>query len=135
MHHRNIAYLIADSVHARFVVWDRDAGDYRTVVKVHDGPAPPPRHQAGPGPDDRGALRAKIRSAFAEVLAQQVRHFAAERSVEGFVLAAPARLLTPLKAALKDGPPILGAVAKDLTKQADHELREWLLKAEEHALA
>ena len=34
MHHRNIAYLIADSSRARIVLWSRDAGAYRTAVQL-----------------------------------------------------------------------------------------------------
>jgi protein required for attachment to host cells len=140
MHHRNIAYLIADGAHGRILVWDRDGENYRTCVEIADGPAPVARHHPGTvsesfshqrhGFDDKEEARKKTRSAFAHVLAEHVRQFAAEHPVEGFVLAAPARVLTPLKGQLKEGPAILGLIGKDLTKHGDHELREALTQAE-----
>ncbi len=146
MHHRNIAYLIADTAGGRIVEWDRDVGGYKTRHAIHDGPDPSlPRHAPGPGfekgaeprrgMDDHDSVRKRVRAAFAVVLAEHVRRFASDHPVEGFILAAPARLLGPLMAELKDGPPILGTLAKDLAGVADHDLGEWLVKAELQAPA
>jgi hypothetical protein len=144
MHHRNIAYLIADSVGGRIVVWDRSADAYRTVQTIHDGPdpaqsrrTPSPERERGSEPrrglDDHDAIRKKVRAAFAAVLAEHVRQFAAAHALEGFIIAAPSRMLGPLLADLKNGPPILGSLAKDLTGIADHDLGHWLIKAELHS--
>lgn len=141
MHHRNIAYLIADGAGGRIVVWDRDAGAYHTRCFIHDGPDPSllghhpsPGFESGAHPRrglaDRDAVRKKVRAAVAVVLAEHVRHFMADNPVEGFILAAPVRLLNSLRAELRDGPPILGALAKNLTGVADHDLGQWLVKAE-----
>ena len=146
MHHRNIAYLIADSAGGRIVVWDRDMGAYHTLQTIHDGPDPALSHRppspgfekgAEPrrGMDDHDSVRKKVRAAFAAVLAEHVRQFASAHPVEGFILAAPTRLLGPLMAELKSGPTILGSLAKDLTGTADHDLGEWLIKAELHTPA
>jgi protein required for attachment to host cells len=85
--------------------------------------------------DDHDSVRKKVRAAFAVVLAEHVRRFASDHPVEGFIVAAPARLLGPLKAELKDGPPVLGTLAKDIAGVADHDLGEWLVKAELQAPA
>ena len=146
MHHRNIAYLIADSASGRIVVWDRDMGAYHTVQTIHDGVdleqaphSPSPGFERGSEPrrgmDDHDSVRKKVRAAFALVLAEHVRAFAVDHVFEGFILAAPPRLLSPLAAALKNGPPVLGSLAKDLTGIADHDLGEWLIKAELHTPA
>lgn len=143
MHHRNIAYLIADSAGARIVVWDRSMDAYHTLQTIHDGPDPSQfRHSPSPGlersseprrgMDDHDAVRKKVRAAFAVVLAEHVRQFAAAHPVEGFIITAPSRMLGPLLANLKNGPPILGSLAKDLTGIADHDLGQWLIKAELH---
>ena len=133
MHHRNIAYLIADSAHGRILLWDRDAEGYKTAAEIHDGVATPSSRRAN-GADTPDVVRKRVRAAFAQVLAEHVRQFAATHPVEGFILSAPARLLGPLKAELAQGPPILGAVAKDLTKHDDHDLHSVLVLAESHAL-
>ena len=133
MHHRNIAYLIADSSRARIVLWSRDAGSYRTAVQIDDGLAPAARAHQPHGLDFREESRKKVRGAFAEVLAEHLRDFAARHPVEGVVLIAPARVLTPLKVELQGGPPILGTLAKDLTKHPDEALHEQLTQVEIHA--
>ena len=51
---------------------------------------------------------------------------AQREQLAGIVLAAPARLLGPLKARLDRRVPVLGAIRKDLTKAPDHELGAWL---------
>ena len=144
MRHRNIAYLIADSGHGRILTWDRNAQVYRTRVKIDDGVASAPR-QNPVAPieratierreaDDKNQARQKIRAAFAKVLAQHVRHYAAQHAVEGVILAAPSRLLDPLRDELEAGPPILGVLAKDLTKRGDDDLHAALVDAELHAV-
>jgi hypothetical protein len=112
MHHRNIAYVIADGAHGRFVMWDAEENGYRTYMEV-----------AGEAALD----------AYVPILATHVRRFAAGHRVEGVVLIAPARVLTPLKEELLDGPRVLGEVAKDLVKTPDHKLHDWLMAAERQA--
>ena len=134
MRHRNIAFVVTDSNKARIVMWDPGANGYRAMHAVHDGPGSvaegAPRHTGGR--QDREVIRNRVRVEFVRVLTEHVRWFAAQYGVEGVVLAAPARVLSPLKVALKVGPPILGLVAKDLTRYNEHELRTWLIAAEQN---
>jgi protein required for attachment to host cells len=114
VHHRNIAYLIADGAHGRLVMWDREENDYRTYMEV-----------AGEADLDT----------YARILATHLSRFAAGHRVEGVILAAPARVLGPLKAELEGGPKVLGELAKDLAGTPDHKLRDWLTAAELQAPA
>jgi hypothetical protein len=147
MQRQRIGYVIADSSHARIVMWDSAVRGYHTRLTLQDGAAPRAARvrrasrgtvyeSASPqrrGLGDRAAVRERIRQAFAEVLVQQIHAFVAETPVEGLVLAAPVRFLTPLKEGLADAPPVVVSVAKNLVKTPDHELADWLTPLELNA--
>jgi len=135
MHHGNIAFLIADGGHGRIVTWDPDTNAYRTRVQIVDGISPPPRYRPRAAArvhfhDRRETLRRQVRGPFVHVLALHLRLFAREHKTEGVIIAAPARLIGPLRAELKTGPRLLAVLAKDLTKHDDEHLHKALLDTE-----
>ncbi len=66
------------------------------------------------------------KEAFMARVARRVVEVARRSGMEGVVLAAPRRLVAPLRARLGQDVAVARVVSKDLTKVPDHELGAWL---------
>jgi protein required for attachment to host cells len=136
-----LLYLITDGGRARLVRRSPSTGQFVTVEEI-DGAerlrtlrqelrsSPPARSFSSASPQ-RSAVGKEdyvrpAKEAFAGEVADRAVAVAQREQLAGIVLAAPARLLGPLKARLDRRVPVLGAIRKDLTKAPDHELGAWL---------
>ncbi len=104
-----LLFVLTDGGHARLVERSPETGHFVTLEEIgnHDTN---PRH-------DKTVFVAQVAKRANEVVRQQM--------LEGVVLAAPQRLIGPLRDAFMQGPAVVEAVAKDLTKVADHDLGAW----------
>jgi protein required for attachment to host cells len=137
----NLLVVLTDGGRARLVARSPDDGRYHTLEELDDGAAlktlreelratPPTRthssaspRRSAVGPEDH------VRSA-KEAFMGEVAHRAIEvgrtRQADGVIVAAPARLVGPLREQLEGRLTIAGVIAKDLTKTPDSELSSWL---------
>lgn len=136
-----LLYLLTDGGRARLVRRSPGNGQYVTVDTI-DGEARlrTLREELLASPPDRTFSRGSPRSstvggadfyrpakeAFMAEVADRAIDFARREQLEGVFLAAPARLIGPLKARLDEQVSVAGAIRKDLTKAPDHELGAWL---------
>jgi protein required for attachment to host cells len=138
----SLLYLLTDGGHARLVRRAEATGHYVTVEEI-DGaerlaklreelraslPARTfskgsPRRRSAIGPEDY--IR-PAKEAFAAEVADHAVEVARREQLAGIFVAAPARLLGPLKVRLDQQVPVTGALRKDLTKAPDQELGAWL---------
>lgn len=135
-------YVLTDGGRARLV--ERNAaGDFATVVELDHRAelrtlrrelrtSPPPRSFEGQG-GSRHAVGLEGRQyldqskmAFMDEVAEAAARRANEARAKGVVIAAPARLLEPLRERIQGQVSIVGSVSKDLVKTPDHELGRWL---------
>lgn len=104
-----LLFVLTDGGRARLVERSAETGHFVTEEEIgnHDTD---PRH-------DKLAFVAQVARRAAEVVRG--------KGLEGVVLAAPQRLIGPLRNAFNHGPAVVEAMAKDLTKVADHDLSAW----------
>ena len=104
-----LLFVLTDGVRARLVERSPEHGHFVTEEEVHNHDTNP-RH-------DKTAFVAQVARRASEV----VRH----KKLEGVVLAAPQRLIGPLREQFRHGPQVVEAMAKDLSQIADHDLTQW----------
>lgn len=130
-------FVIADGSRARWVRRSETADDFVTLKELHAVPSGH-GHPQGATQDSQTGRPSNIEPRQDPVRVERV-HFAAEvaeainadtvkHGLDRLVIVAPA----PIEAAIKQhlsGPAsakLAGALAKDLTKTPDHELKDWL---------
>ena len=134
-------FLLTDGARARFVERSSQTGDFATVSEVDRrdrlevlrtelrASAPgrsvqsgtPERHSVG----REGAFR-QAKQAFVEEMADRAAEVCREREFQAVFIAAPARLIGPLRRRLATQAAVAGALQKDLTKTPDAALGRWL---------
>lgn len=136
-----VLYVLADGGRARLVERVTETGAFRTVREL-DGTArlaelrravrstPGVRSvQSGTGVGHTTGIEDPYRAAkadFAGEVAQAAAAHARKAGIDGLVLVGPARVLATLRLAAGPGLPVLGSLAKDLTKVPDPDLPAWL---------
>lgn len=136
-----LLFLITDGGRARLVARSPENGHFLTLEEIDGAPAlktlrqelrasPPPRaisstspHRSAVGPEDY--LR-PAKEAFIAKVAERAADVCNSRQMAGIVVAAPARLMGPLKAQLDGRAAVVGAIRKDLTKTPNKALGTWL---------
>jgi len=137
----NTLYLLTDGGRARFVERSRETRDFVTISEI-DGrgrldtlraelrsSAPgrslqsgtPARHAIG----REGAFR-QAKEAFVEEMADRAAELCRKGQFQAVFIAAPGRLIAPLRRRLESQAQIAGVVEKDLTKSPDAALGQWL---------
>lgn len=140
----HMLYLLTDGGHARFVRRSPETASYVTVEEI-DGAeqlrtlrkrlrANPPARAFSKGSSRRSAVNEvdfyrPAKEAFVASVAERAIDYARREHMDAVFLAAPARLIEPLKARIAEQIPTAGAIRKDLTKTPDHELGAWLDKS------
>jgi hypothetical protein len=135
-------YVLTDGGRARFVRRSPETASYVTVEEIDGGEqlrtlrnelrsSPPARTFPSKGSPRRSAVGEldfyrQAKEAFVASVAERAIDYARREQMDGVFLAAPARLIEPLKARLDKQIPVAGAIRKDLTKAPDHELGAWL---------
>ena len=137
----HLLYLLTDGGRARLVRRSSESGNYVTVDEIDGGDrlrllrkelrASPPARAFSKGSPRRSAVGEEdfyrpAKEAFMAEVADRAIDFARKEQMDGVFLAAPARLIGPLKARLDEQIPVTGTIRKDLTKAPDHELGAWL---------
>jgi len=141
-HHAKSLYVLADGARARFVerreeprsfvtIEEIDSRDQLRALRQELRASPPSRvMQSGSagrrhtvGPDD-AVQRAK--TDFIATVAGRATELYRARGCSEMVVAAPDRLLAPLRERLEDGGARTLAINRDLTKTPDGDLGEWL---------
>jgi hypothetical protein len=125
----HLLVLVANSVNARILRRDPGSGEWRTCLRIENGPVRGEAHSA-PGADRRRAERIRH---FVTVLAAHLRELLREHPGQGLVLAAPSRMLAPLLAELGATGAVRATTARDLVKFHDHEVVERLAAELHHA--
>jgi hypothetical protein len=120
MHSRNILVLVANGGRARLLRRDHDTGALKTCLAITDGPSAHAINPRGSTEDER--LRRHRVAAFIAVIAAHLREALTAQPFEGLMVAAPARMLPDLTAAVGHVSPVLASLPKDLMKVPDHEL-------------
>lgn len=134
-------FLLTDGARARMVERSPQTGDFNTFSEV-DGrdrletlrtelrasaqgrsvqSGTPERHSVG----REGSFR-QAKEAFVEEMADRAAQICRERGFQAVFVAAPARLIGPLRRRLAPHAQIVGALEKDLTKAPDAKLGKWL---------
>lgn len=136
-----LLYLITDGGRARLVRRSPETGQYTTVEEIDGGARLRAlrRKVRSSLPARSFASFSKARSAvgkedfyrpakdeFVREVAERAISLAKREQLEGVFVAAPNRLIGPLKAGLGRRIAIGGLLRKDLTKAPDHELGNWL---------
>lgn len=136
-----ILFLLTDGARARLVERSPQTGDFVTLSEVDRrdrletlraelrASAPgrslqsgaPERHAIG----REGAFR-QAKEAFAEDMADHAAEVCRQGDFEAVFIAAPARLIGPLRRRLARQATVAGALQKDLTKAPVAELGRWL---------
>ncbi len=136
-----ILFLLTDGARARFVERSAQTGAFATISEIDRrdrlevlrtelrASAPgrslqsgtPERHAVG----REGAFR-QAKEAFVEEMADRAAQSCRERGFQAVFIAAPARLIGPLRRRLAAHAKIVGALEKDLTKAPDAALGKWL---------
>lgn len=136
-----ILYLLTDGARARFVRRSAKAGDFATFSESDQRPrlatlraelrASAPGRSLQSGTPERhaigrdGAIR-RAKEAFVEEIADRAAEVCRKRRFSAVFVAAPARLLGPLRERLETQAELAGALRKDLTKAPDATLGRWL---------
>lgn len=136
----NTLFVLADGARAR-LVRRTPAGGFATFAEV-DGrnrlaqlrrelrASPPPANRQSGTPVRHSLGRSdyvrRAKAAFVESVADEAVQALATRGFDAIVLAAPARLIGPLRERLGERTQISVAISRDLTKSPDRELPRWL---------
>ena len=142
MQHLNMLYVLADGAHARLVERSRETGDFvtfaemdgqgrlkdlRRELRANSGFASqqsgtPQRHDVHGADYERQA-----KEAFVQEVADRAAEIAKDKGYAGVFVAAPGRLLEPLRSRLAHQKAhVAGALERDLTKAPDATLPKWL---------
>lgn len=139
-----LLFILTDGGRARFVERSAETGRFVTFEELdHTGrlrelraelrATPPARafssaspRRSGVGPED--PVR-PAKEAFMGEVAERAGELVRARGLDGVVLAAPTRLIGPLRMRLARRARVTGAIRKDLTKAPDHHLGGWLNEA------
>jgi len=140
-----ILFILADGARARFVARSPGSDDFVTLREV-DGSerlqtlrrelraSPPGRSHESSSPNRRTVGREDFFRQAKEAFVAEVADLAADafpdEAGDGVAIAAPSRLLGPLRTRLEPKIRVLAELSKDLTKIPDHELSRWLNKLE-----
>lgn len=136
-----ILFLLTDGARARLVERSPRTGDFTTLSEVDRrnrlkglraqlrASAPgrsvqsgtPERHAIG----REGAVR-QAKEAFVEEMADHAAEVCRRRRFQAVFVAAPARLIGPVRRRLATQAPVVGALRKDLTQEPDAGLGQWL---------
>lgn len=104
-----LLFVLTDGGKARLVERSVETGHFVTVETIGN-------HDTNPRHD---------KVAFVEEVAHRAIEVVRKKGLEGVVLAAPQRLVGPMRDKFHHGPAVVEALAKDLTKVADHDLTTW----------
>jgi protein required for attachment to host cells len=136
-----ILFLLSDGARARFVERSPQTGDFVTISEIDSrdrrgvlrtelrASAPgrslqsgtPERHAVG----REGAFR-QAKEAFVEEMADRAAEVCRQHDFQAVFIAAPTRLIGPLRRRLATQVMVAGALQKDLTKAPDAALGRWL---------
>ena len=140
-HNEKLLYLLVDGTHARFVERSAETGNLLTVRTMsgddrldelrdeqRDEAAGSSFESVGGGRHRVGREDAyrRAKETFVAEVGRATGDVIGGARIDGVVLAAPQRLLGPLRASLPQGAQVVAAIGKDLTKTPDHELEAWL---------
>lgn len=136
-----LLFLLTDGAHARFVERSPQTGDFVTLSEVDrrdrlerlraELRASPPGRSLQTGTPERhsvggeGAVR-QAKQAFVEEMGDRAAAMCRQRGFQGVFIAAPARLVGPLRRRVATQTTVAGALHKDLTKAPDAALGRWL---------
>lgn len=137
-----LLYVLADGARARVVEHRSEPQRFATIEEIdaRDGlrqlrrelrASPQPRNQQSGSPDlqhtvGRGGYVREAKQAFVRKVADRVTHLLEQGGYQGVVVAAPDRLLGPLRERLQEACAETRAINRDLTKTPDIELAAWL---------
>lgn len=136
-----LLFLLTDGGRARLVARSPENGHFVTLEEI-DGTralhalrqelkASPPARAISSTSPRRSAIGQEdylrpAKEAFIGKVAQRAAELCHHQEMAGIVVAAPARLIGPLKAELEGRATVVGAVRKDLTKTPNSALGAWL---------
>lgn len=142
MPHLNLLYVLADGARARLVERSRETGDFITFAEIDArdrleglrrdlrGNPASLSQQSGPRTSHtatRGDSVRLAKEAFVHEVAERAAEVAKTKGFEGVIVAAPARLLAPLRSGLAhQHAHVSGSIERDLTKAPDSALPKWL---------
>lgn len=142
IHHPKLLYVLADGARARFVERRPEPRSFATIDEIdareslrdlrRELRASPParsfesgspglRHSVGKDDYVRDA-----KAAFVSTVAERATALLHAGAYEGVVVAAPDRLLSPLRRRLEKAGAQTAAINRDLTKTPDAALSDWL---------
>lgn len=134
-------FVLADGARARLVERSHDTGDFVTFVEIDardrlrtlrtELRAGLPGRTQQSGTPERHAVGREdyirlAKQAFIEQVAERAADVAEARGFQDVVVAAPARLIEPLRKGLARRAHIAGSLERDLTKAPDEALPKWL---------
>lgn len=142
MPYRKTLFLLADGARARLVERSNETGDFVTFEEI-DGRqrlkglraelrgSPPASTFSSGSPDRRATVASKdftraAKEDFVAEIAERALDVCERRGFEDIVVAAPARLIGPLREQLSAKAHVIGALERDLTKSPDASLPQWL---------
>jgi len=125
----NLIVLVANSAHARVLRRTLGSDELHTCLTVENGPV---RGEAHAAPDADRRRDERIHH-FVAVLAAHLRELMHQHPGHGVVLAAPSRMLGPLRAELESTGAVRATAAKDLVKFNDQEVTAHLASELHHA--
>lgn len=137
-----LLYVLADGARARMVEHRSEPDRYATIEEIDARDelrqlrrelraSPQARNQQSGNPNlqhtvGRGGYVDEAKQAFVRQVADRVARLLDRGSYQGVVVAAPDRLVGPLRARLQDAGAVTRAINRDLTKTPDVELAAWL---------
>ena len=117
---RHIAILVANSARARIIMRWPDRPGLHTRLTIEDGPG---LHGLGEGDDaSDNRVKHKLIVAFIHVITVHLRELAQTHPLDAIVVAAPARMLKDLQAAVATIAPSSVGVGKDYLKLSDQQI-------------
>jgi hypothetical protein len=114
----SLLVLVANSAHARVLRQGAGSDGLHTCLTIENGPV---RGEARSAPHPNERRDERIHQ-FVAVLGAHLRALLAEHPAYGLVLAAPSRMLAPLKDELAATGALRATAAKDLVKFHDNEV-------------
>lgn len=141
MHNSKTLFLLADGARARLVEQSAETGDFVTISEIDARDrlrvlrtelraslpdrvlqsGTPERHAVG-----REDFLRQAKEAFIKEVADRAASVCRDRGFQAIFVAAPARLIGPLRRHIATQAKVVGALEKDLTKAPDERLGTWL---------
>jgi protein required for attachment to host cells len=125
----SLLVLVANGAHARVLRRAAGSSDLHTLLRIEDGPV---RGEARAAPDPNRRRDERLH-AFIAVLAAHLRELLRQHPSDGLVLAAPPRILAPLRADLAPTGAVRAATTKNLVRLDDREVVAHLADELRHA--